>query len=97
MFYNINEHQNEDRFIDEYDIRNKVSIIFQSDCDVINQHLNQEYNFDIINNKYKYYLSNLMRHNGKVEKDQVAHLDFTFSEKLYKKKIISRKIKKNKR
>ena len=44
---------NEDRFIDEDDIRNKVSIIFQSDCDVINQHLNEKYNFDIINNKYK--------------------------------------------
>ena len=93
MFYNINEHQHEQRFIEEDDIRNKISIIFQSDCDVINQHLNQEYNFDIINNKYKYYLPNLMRHHGKVEKDQVAHSDFTFIEKIYKKKTVSRKRK----
>ena len=43
-------------------------MIFSSDCDVINYHLNDYYNFDIIDNKYKYYLPNLMRHHGKVEK-----------------------------
>ena len=94
MFYNINEHQHEHRFIDEDDIRNKVSIIFQSDCDVINQHLNEEYNFDIINNKNKYYLPNLMRHNGKVEKDQVAHSDFSFTENYIKRKLYQEKEKK---
>ena len=35
MFYNINEHKHEQSFIEEDDIRNKMSIIFQSDCDVI--------------------------------------------------------------
>ena len=43
-------------------------MIFSSDCDVINYHLNDYYNFDIIDNKYKYYLPNLMRHHGKVKK-----------------------------
>ena len=82
MFYNINEYQHEQRFIEDDDIRNKMSIIFQSDCDVINHHLNEEYHFDIINNKYKYYLPNLMRHNGKVQKDQVVHSE----KKLYQEK-----------
>ena len=85
MLYNINKHQHEDRLSDDDDIWNKVRIIFQSDCDVINQHLNEQYNFDIIDNKYKYYLPNLMRHHGKVEKDQVTHWDYPFIEKLYKK------------
>ena len=71
-----------------------MSIIFQSDCDVINHHLNEEYHFDIINNKYKYYLPNLMRHYGKDDKDQVPHSDYSFTEKLFKKKIVSRKRKK---
>ena len=53
MFYNINEHKYKQRFTQEEDILNNMSIIFQSDCDVINQHRNEEYNFDIINNKYK--------------------------------------------
>ena len=69
VFYNINEPKHEQRFIEEDDILNKMSIIFQSDCDVINHHLNEEYQFDIINNKYKYYLPNLMTHYGKVDKD----------------------------
>ena len=68
-----------------------MSIIFQSDCDVISHHLNEEYHFDIINNKYKYYLPNLMRHYGKVDKDQVPHSDYSFTEKVFKKKIVSKK------
>ena len=75
MLYNINEHQHEDRFSDEDDIRNKVSIIFRSDYDVINQH----------------YLPNLMRHHGKVEKNQVRHWDYPFIEKMYKQTSKKRK------
>ena len=95
MLYNINEHQHEDRFSDDDDIRNKVRMIFQSDCDVINLHLNEQYNFDIIDNKYKYYLPNLMRHHGEVEKDQVAHWDYLFIAQIYKKIIVSRRRKNN--
>ena len=43
-------------------------IIFQSDCDVINYHLNQKHNFDIYSNTYTYYLPNQMTHYGYVEK-----------------------------
>ena len=50
MLYNINEHKHKQRFIQEEDILNDMSIIFQSDCDVINHHLNEEYHFDILNN-----------------------------------------------
>ena len=97
MLYNINEHQHVDRFIDEDDIRNKVSIIFQSDYDVINLHLNQEYHVDIINNKYKYYLPNLMRHHGKVKKKKVLHWDYSFNEIYIYIKTTSRKRKNNKK
>ena len=58
---------------------------------------NNELKCDIINNKYKYYLPNLMRHNGKVEKDQVVDSDFTFIEKINKKKTVSRKRKKSRK
>ena len=62
MFYNINENKHEQKFIQDMDIRNNINIIFQSDCDVINHHLNEQYDFDIVWNKYKYYLPNLMRY-----------------------------------
>ena len=87
MFYNINDHKHEQRFIQEDDIINNMSIIFQSDCDVINHHLNEEYHFGILNNKYKCYLPNSMRHYGKVDKDQVQHSNYSFTEKIFKKKI----------
>ena len=68
-----------------------MSIIFQSDCDVINHHLNEEYHFDIINNKYKYYLLNLLRYYGKVDKDHVPPSDYSFTENVFKKKIDTKK------
>ena len=64
MFYKINENKHEQKFIQDMDIRNNINIIFQSDCDVINHHLNEQYDFDIVWNKYKYYLANLMRYLG---------------------------------
>ena len=91
MSYNINKHKYDQRFIEEEDILNNMSIIFQSDFDFINHHLNVEYHFDIINNKYKYYLPNLMRHYGKVDKYQVPHSDYSFTERVFKKKIVSKK------
>ena len=73
------------------DIQNNINIIFQSDCDVINHHLNEQYDFDIVCNKYKYYLPNLMRHFGKVDKDQVPYSDYPYTEKLFKKKTVTKK------
>ena len=74
-----------------------MSIIFQSDCDVINHYLNEEYHFGILNNKYKCYLPNSMSYYGKVDKDQVPHSDYTFTESVFKKKIGSKKVKPKKR
>ena len=58
---------------------------------------NNELKCDIINNKYKYYLPNLTRYYGKVDKDQVPHCDYSFTEKVFTKKKNSRKRKKSKR
>ena len=68
-----------------------------SDCDVVNHHLNEEYHFDILNNKYKYYIPNLLRHFGKVDKDQVPHSDYSFTEKVFEKKFDSKIIKANRK
>ena len=51
MFYNINKNQYEQRFVQDMDIQNNINIIFQSECDVINHHLNERYDFDIVLNK----------------------------------------------
>ena len=47
MFYNINENKHEQRFVEDLNIRNSINIIFQLDCDMINRHLNEQYDFDI--------------------------------------------------
>ena len=47
LLYRINNHLYEGRFITEMDIQNNIESIFQSDCDVINHRLHQNYNFDI--------------------------------------------------
>ena len=65
MLYGINNHLNEERFIIEMDIKNNIESIFQSDC--ANYHLHENYNFDILWNKYKYYLPNLVRYFGFVD------------------------------
>ena len=75
------ENKHEQRFVQEEDIQNNISIIFQSDCDVINHYLNKQYHFDMHYNKYKFYLPNLMRHYGKVDKDQIPHYNYSFTEK----------------
>ena len=46
--------------------------------------------------KYKYYLPTLMIHHGKVDKDQVSHSDYSFTEKVFKKKSVKKKEKINK-
>ena len=43
-------------------------------------------NFDTNENKYKYYLPNMIRHHGYVNCDQVPHLDFKHVIKEYKQK-----------
>ena len=43
------------------------------------------------NNKYEYYLPNLMRHNGKFDKNQVPHSDYSLTEKVFKKKCFKKK------
>ena len=93
MFYNIGENKHEERFVNVDDIQNNINMIFQSDCDVINQHLDEQYGFDIINNKYKFYLPNLMRHYGKVDKDQYAHSDFNYMAIEFKDKKPKKKTK----
>ena len=62
--------------------------IFQSDCDVINYRLHVYYNFDIDENKYKYYLPNIIRHNGFAINDQVPHLDYQRVLKKYKPQTV---------
>ena len=76
----------EQNFFQEFDIQNNTNI-----CDVVNHHLYDQSDFDILWNKFKYYLPNLMRHHGKVDKDQVPHLDYSFTEKVFKKKIDKKK------
>ena len=41
MFYNINENEHEQIFDQDMDLRNNINIIFQTDYDVINHHLNE--------------------------------------------------------
>ena len=58
------------------DLNAKLPDIFQSDCDVINHHLHVCYNFDIHENKYKYFLPNISRHHGYVKINQIPHVDY---------------------
>ena len=52
---------------------------------MINRHLNEHYDFDIVWNKYKYYIQNLMGNFGIVDKNQVTHSDYPFTKKALKK------------
>ena len=70
MLYGITDHQ--------HSSMNIMLNIFQSDCDVINHHLNDIYNFDIIEKNYTFYLPNLFRNLGHVDKDQVIHTDYKY-------------------
>ena len=97
MFYNINNNKHEEIFVEDLDIRNNINIIFQSDCDVTNHHRNQQYNFDIIWYKHKYYLPNLMRHYGKVDKYRVAQAGYTYTENQYKNKYPTKKTQSEKK
>ena len=88
MLYGIQNHDHGSRFGEVEDFNAHADDIFQSDCDVINHHLQLCYNFDKNENMYKYYLPNLMRHHGYVNCDQVPHLDFKHMTKEYKPKPI---------
>ena len=54
MLYGVEKHDHDSRFCDIEDLHAKVTDIFQSDCDVINHHLQLCYSFDKIEYIYKY-------------------------------------------
>ena len=83
MLYGMQDHSHDQRFCETLDLEADIPSIFQSDCDVINHHLNVFYNFDH-EQKYKYFLPNIIRNNGYVHSDQVPHLDYTHNKKEYK-------------
>ena len=87
ILYEIKDGLHEQRFVSLIDTQNGILGIFQSNCDVINHHLNQNYNynFNIYSNEYKYYLPNLIRYYGYFEKDQVTHVYYKYDAKVYKK------------
>ena len=76
MFYKQSENMHDSRFIDG-DIY-RIHALLKSDYNIINLHLETNYNFDR-NNKYKYYNPNLIRNNGLIKKDQQLHCDFQTS------------------
>ena len=88
MLYGMENLNHDSRFCDVDDLNAQLPDIFQSDCDVINHHLHACYNFDINENKHKYYLPNIIRHNGFVLNDQVPHLDYKRVLKEYKPKTV---------
>ena len=53
-------------------------------------------NFDTNENKYKYYLPNMIRHNGIVINDRVPHLDYKRALTEYKPKTVKLRGKKTK-
>ena len=87
LWYSIHgikaDHKHDHRSISESDSKNRMLKLFQSDCDVINHHLNDIYNFDIIENTYTLYRPNLLRNFGQVDKDQPIHTDYKYDPKKY--------------
>ena len=81
MLYDMRFHTHEQRLCEPCDLNTNLPDIFQSDCDVINHHLHVYYNCDILENKYKYFLPNILRHNGYVNIDQILHLDYNHKKK----------------
>ena len=88
ILYGMENHNHDEIFYDVEDFNTQLPDIFQSDCDVNNHHLHVCYNFDINENKYKYYLPNIIRHNGFVINDQVPHLDYKRVLTEYKPKTV---------
>ena len=68
MLYKITDYQSDNRLISENDSMNENLNNFQSDCDVINHHLNATYNFDIIENYYTFLIPHLFRNFSHIEK-----------------------------
>ena len=91
----MESHNHEQRFSEDGDIETKIPDIFQSEFDVIKHHSYVCYNFDIVENEYKQYLPNVMRHHGYTDKDQIAHLDYKHVLKEYTVKPV-RRSRKNK-
>ena len=74
MYYKQSYNVNDTRFVENESIE-LVHDLLKKDCEVINDHLIDYYNFDGINH-YKYYNPNVMRNHGYVKYDQMLHLDF---------------------
>ena len=83
MLYDMRFHTYEQRLCEPCDLNANLPDIFQSNCDIINHHLHVYYNFEH-ENKYKYFLPNILRHNGYVNIDQIPHLDYNHEKKEYK-------------
>ena len=70
IFYKQSENIHNSRFID--DGISQIHELLKIKCNMINLHLETNYNFDINN-------PNLIRNNGQIKKDQVLHCDFKTS------------------
>ena len=67
IFYKQSENIHDSRFIDGN--ISEIHALLKNYCNIINLHLERNYNFDR-NNKDKYYNPNLIRNNGLIKKDQ---------------------------
>jgi len=85
MYYKQSYNFNDTRFLENKSIE-VIHDLLKKDCEVINDHLIDYYDFDDTNH-YKYYNPNLIRNHGCVKNDQMLHLDFPNS--LYPCKTMS--------
>ena len=85
MYYKQSYNIHDTRFVENESIK-LLHDLLKKDCEVINDHLIDYYDFDDTN-YYKYYNPNVLRNLGFVKKDQTLHLDFPNS--LYQCKTIS--------
>ena len=76
MLYKQSENIQDSRFIDGNIFQ--IHELLKIDCNIINLHLEINYNFDR-NNKYTYYNPNLIKNNGLIEIDQQVYCDFQTS------------------
>ena len=77
MYYKQSFNNHDTRFLRKTPIV-ELHDLLKKDCQVINDHLIEYYNFDD-NNLYKYYNPNLIRNHENMETDQSLHLDFSKS------------------
>ena len=73
MYYKQSFNVNDTRFVENEYIE-VIHDLLKKDCEVINDHLIDYYDFDDTNH-YKYYNPNRIRNHGCVKIDQTLHLD----------------------